>query len=121
MSASGTPNIGNVSAFTAGNDLPANPQTLLGCQCARKQDSFPFFLSDEKSEAFLTPPVSRRGMRMPRSHFWEAIRRGQIESSDIEAELNDIDAEHSGTKIEEAHVLDLMEAQRSAGQIVTVL
>src|SRR5690348_13813313 len=34
MSTIGTPNAGNVSAFTQGNDLPWNPQTLFSCWCA---------------------------------------------------------------------------------------
>jgi|SRR5579859_662943 len=45
------------------------------------------------------------------SHLWTAVQQGKITCADIEAELNDIDAHHTGTKIEEAHVLDLIDAR----------
>ena len=55
MSTSGTPNAWYVTAFTHGNDLPWNAQTVLSCQCAKNEYRVPFFLSGWKPETFASP------------------------------------------------------------------
>ena len=39
------------SAFTAGNDLPANQQTLFGCECARELEQVYYMEGKMSSEA----------------------------------------------------------------------
>jgi hypothetical protein len=66
----GTPNAWYVSAFTVGNDLPTNAQTLLSCQCAKNDYLVPFFFSGWNPEMFLTPYLKKGGCE----HSWLMVR-----------------------------------------------
>ena len=74
------------SAFTRGNDLPRNAQTLFGCQCAKNDYRRLFFLSGFRPDAFLTPclkpggcersmfiPFSRCSPRAPQPRSWSLL------------------------------------------------
>jgi hypothetical protein len=62
----------HVRAFTRGNDLPRNPQTLFSCQCTE----YLFFPSRTKTETEgRFPPHPLKGMGVHRHVSYEAIGR----------------------------------------------